>query len=49
VAKACVAFCAADTMMMTSARGLRHSVVLTASPVATTERRTTVEKLEELR
>jgi hypothetical protein len=36
-------------MMMTPGRGLRHIVVLTASPVAATERGTTVEKLEELR
>jgi hypothetical protein len=36
-------------MMMTAARRVRHSVVLTASPVAATELGTTVEKLEELR
>jgi hypothetical protein len=36
-------------MMMTPALGLRHSVVLTASPVAATDIGTTAEKLKELR
>jgi hypothetical protein len=36
-------------MMMTTTRGLGHTVVLTVSPVAATEMGTTVEKLKELR
>lgn len=49
MAKVCVAFCAAETMMMTTPRGLGHTVVLTVPPVAATVVGTTVEKLEELR